>query len=129
MFLSISDQFYIKHIASGRCLSYAIGDDYVTLKAACNDVFTFDARGGVKHVSTSKCMVSDANRKIKMLSSGCDWPMSLFMTASSLVKGPYWGTDCLAPDGTGREGEALSKELSCTSNAKFMFIDGKNSFC
>ena len=109
-------------------MSYANGDDYVTLKAACNDVFTFDARGGVKHVATSKCPTYTSNLKLGMSSSKCDSPMSLFMTASSLFKGAYWGSQyCIAPDGTGLEGDTFSRTTSCSSNAKFKFVDGKNS--
>ncbi|XP_065067018.1 uncharacterized protein LOC135692697 [Rhopilema esculentum] len=118
------DKFYIKHIASGRCLSYANGDEYVTLKAACNDVFSFDARGGVKHVATAKCPTYTSNLKLGMSTSKCDSPMSLFMTASGLFQGAYWGSQyCLTPDGTGLEGDILSRTTSCTSNAKFKFVD------
>ena len=105
-------------------MSYATNhnDNKIVLKAACTDLFTYDANAGLKHVSTSKC-AKNVSGDVKMSADACSNPLGIYRAADGLLKLMNTARECLNADGHGKEGEII--KLAECSKSYFQFIPGK----
>ena len=123
---NFTDTFLVQHIPSGRCLSYTSGvnGDKVTVKSACTDLFTYDANGGLKHVSSARCAYEDSGF-IKMSASSCSNATTFYREVAGYLRFFSAPTNCITVVNTGLEGAEIKRSSSCSNNEKFKFIDGK----
>ena len=67
--------FQIKHIPSGRCWGFDAANTQdngrIKLDGNCDNDFTYDANGHIKHLTSSQCLYTNASGHIKMRST-CD---------------------------------------------------------
>lgn len=113
--------FHVKHFSSGRCLSYQNG--IVLLKAACDDLFTYNANGRLQHVSSGSCAYIDSNQ-LKMATNQCENGTILYLTKSHYLRMFYYLHNCLQPSGSGLENDVIVQSTSCQHSAKFTFKRG-----
>lgn len=97
-------------------------DNKIVLKAACNDLFTYDVNAGLKHITTSTC-ASLVGGNVKMSADACSNPLDIYRTANGLLKLMNKQGKCLNADAYGAEGEII-KHGDC-SNSYFKFIPGR----
>ena len=66
--------FQIKHIRSGRCWSFTAGqnEERISLGGNCDDNFTYDTYGGLKHVSSGHCSFHNKTGNTIGMQASCD---------------------------------------------------------
>ena len=122
----ILDKFLIKHVPSGRCVSFSRTDNTpAELKGACDEKYVYNTNAQIQHVTSSVCP-QHTDRYFALAASVCVYGQGFERSKIGTMKAIYAANvQCFAPMGSGEEGDKLHESSTCSSpNAKFKLIDG-----
>ncbi|XP_065066855.1 uncharacterized protein LOC135692595 [Rhopilema esculentum] len=121
----IRDKFLIKHVPSGRCISFSGTDDApAKLKGACDEKYVYNNNAEIQHVTSSVC-TRYTEGYFTLTSRACIYGQGFERSKIGTIKAIYAANvPCFAPMGSGEEGDQLHASSTCsTPNAKFKLID------